>query len=95
MTYPVHQTIAQGETLLLEFRFQGEDLSDATPRVEVSTGLADAEITAELDGLDTVIVRSIETDCFDVGRHTLELWLDWPPSALLRKELAIVVFVVV
>ena len=81
--------------MLLEFRFQGEDLTDATPRVEVSTGLEDAEITVELDGTDTVIVRSIETDCFDVGRHTLELWLDWPPSTPDRNELAMTVFVVV
>lgn len=95
MTYPVHETIAQGETLLLEFRFRGEDLTDATPRVEVSPGIEGGEITADLDGDDTVVVRSEQTNLFSIGRHTLELWLDWPPSTPDRNELAVVVYVVV
>lgn len=95
MGYPVQETIVQGQTLLLEFRFRGEVLTDATPRVEVSPGMGSAAFTVELDGEDTVIVRCTDTDQFGVGTHTLELWLDWEPSTPVWNELVMMVYVVV
>lgn len=95
MTYPVQETIYQGETLLLELRFVGEDLTDAQARVEVSPGLSGNEFSVSKEGVDTVIVRCAQTAFFPVGRHEVEVWLDWPPSTPVRDELAVLVYVTV
>lgn len=77
MVAPVSHNIVQGETLLFEVRFIGEDLSDATPRIETSSGMSPADFTATKSSTDTVQVKATSTGLFSTGVHDLFLWLDW------------------
>jgi len=77
MVAPVSHNIVQGETLLFEVRFVGEDLSDATPRIETSAGMSPADFTATKVSTDTVQVKATSTVLFSTGAHDLFLWLDW------------------
>ena len=77
MVAPVGHNIVQGETLLFEVRFVGEDLANATPRIETSAGMSPADFSVAKVDTDTVQVKAVSTWLFSPGAHDLYLWLDW------------------
>lgn len=85
MAHPVVHKIIQGETLYFEIRLVGEDLTDATTRIETSAGMPKANFTATKSLPDTIQVKAVSTDLFAPGVHDLRVWLEWPAGDV-REE---------
>lgn len=88
MAHPVCHKIIQGETLFFEIRFLGEDITNATVRVETSAGMPVANFSAAKVVPDVVQVKAVSTTLFAPGVHSLRVWLEWP-SGDVRDEVGL------
>ena len=78
MTHPVVETIIQGDTIDLECRLPGEDLTGASVELRADTGIPLPEVFAIIQLPDTILIQSNQSNTFHVGTHRLRLHILWP-----------------
>lgn len=82
MAQRFYQRLVQGETVLIEARFVGEDLGDAVFRVEGGGGLPMDGFELSKPSSDTACVRNEFTSSWPVGLYLVRLWFDWQSGDL-------------
>jgi hypothetical protein len=95
--------ITQGETLFREIVVKDEggtpvSLTGATPSVVVSGGIPDTDFTITKPGeVGYLELRAAgnETGLWPQGHSTLQVWLDWGPSADIENEIILEVTIAV
>lgn len=88
MVNRVFQRIVQGETLLIEARFVGEDIGGAVLRVEASGGLDEGGFVLSKPDSSTAEILNAATSAWAPGLYNLQLWFDWA-SGSLESEIAL------
>lgn len=95
--------ITQGETLFREIVVKDEggtpvSLTGATPSVVTSRAISDTDFTITKPGetgyLELRADRD-QTSLWPDGQHTLQVWLDWGPSADVEHEIILEVTIAV
>jgi hypothetical protein len=92
MSMSVVERMIQGQTLAIECRLVGDDLTGDVPEITADPGVPIPDISLSVRLPDTVLIEALPTTAFLVGTHRLRLWINRSTG---EREMAVEINLVV